>query len=573
MSQVLAAVEPQTSQQHGYDLIAQSLSDQGIDIFFALMGEDTAPVISAMVATHGVRQVVARHEAGAVLMADGYARLTGRVGVAIVSRGPGLTNALTALTAAKRSDTPLLLITGDKPTVPRPHMKDIEHDDVIAATGASSRRITEIADTPRVVAEAYARAAEGIPVVLNLPVNIIETVVETQPPRQALGPDGVTVLSGGAVADPVPPVDDGQIAAIIEMIAGSERPMILAGRGVAQSGAATAIELLAERIGAPLATSLLGKGLFGKHPLHVGISGGFATHRVVDLASETDLLLAFGARLPTFTTQDGELYQNARVVRVDRAAAPPQATIAIELFVHGDARAVAQALLAELPTAIDASRTQALREQLPTWSPESEITDQSTSDTVDGELLIAALDRLLPEDRTIVIDGGRFCSYACRTLTVRDPRDFIFTVNFGSMGLGMGTAIGATVADRNPLTVLVVGDGGFMMTLGEFETAVRYRLPLVVVVMNDECFGAEVFTLKRHGLPDHVARMPTPPLKNLAEGIGADGMTIRRLSDLDELKGRFDHLSRPLLIDCRINPDAEQENKFFDKLMDEAAEE
>jgi thiamine pyrophosphate-dependent acetolactate synthase large subunit-like protein len=571
MSQLAIKPVNRATQLHGYDVIAQAFADQGVDRLFALMGEDTAPIISAMVNTQGILHIPTRHESGAVLMAVGYARVTDRVGVALISRGPGLTNGLTAIRAAQYDHSPLLVITGDRAVAPDKdghvitHMKDIVHDDVIATTGAESWRLTDIADAPRLIAGAYGRAVQGVPVVLNLPVDVIHTPVEEAPESQARS-EPPFVISNGRRGDAVPPVDPAQIGEIAELIRGAKKPMIVAGRGAWHAGAEAVLLQLAERIGAPTATALLGKGLFDESPLHLGIVGGFATQRAIDWATTADVVLTFGASLNLFTTQDGFLFQQAKVVRVELAATPPPTPLLeIHMTVHGDAKAVAEALLEALEPELGAARLAELRETLPGWKPEDEIVDQSTADTVHGELLAVRINRLLPKERTIVIDGGRFCGYSCRTFTVEDPLDFMFTVWFGSMGLGMGSAVGAAFAERNPVTVLVIGDGGFMMTLNELETAVRFRLPLVVIVFNDGGFGSEVAILDRQGVPFNVAQFPTPDLDEIARGMGADGARIRSWEDVEKIDWSFANLERPLVIDCRINPLATEMPKFFDE--------
>jgi thiamine pyrophosphate-dependent acetolactate synthase large subunit-like protein len=557
-----------TGERHGWDVIAGSLADQGVDRFFGLMGEDSAPVVAAMVGDHGMRQIVARHESGAVLMADGYARVSGEVGVAVISRGPGLMNALTALTAVRRAGNPVLVVTGDRPAGPHvPHMKDISHDEVIAVTGAELHRASAVDDVPRVVAEAYARAATGRAVVLNLPVDVIRARVDESPPRARRNGDAPVVVWHGAVVEPAPPVDAAAAERVVRRLLTAERPMIVAGRGAAAAG--SAIAEIAERVGAPLATSLLGKGIFDGHPLHVGIVGGFATRLATEYASQTDCLVVFGASLSGFTTQDGDLFRDALVIRVDRAGAPPEPSLGVDVFIHADAREAAHAMLAALGAGpAEHPRASQVRARVRAWTPESEIVDQTTAEGLDGQLLAAKLDRLLPDRRTVVIDGGRFCSYACRTFSVRDSRDFHFTVNFGSMGLGMGTAVGAAAANRTPVTVLVIGDGGFMMTLPELETAVRYALPLLVLVFNDGGFGSEMQILKRHGLSDEVARMPTPSLAELAKGLGADGLTVNEWRDLESAAERFSDMRGPLVVDCRINPSADASSEYMTRIQD-----
>src|SRR6478735_809594 len=272
--------------------IGQTLHRLGGDVVFGLMGSGNLAVTNAIVASGG-RFVSARHETGALCMADGYARVSGRLGVASVHQGPGLTNAITGLTEAAKSRTPLLLLAADTPAVQLRSNFRIDQDALVESVGALSERVhspeSAVADTTRAVRRAL---LERRAVVLNLPLDVQAAQVELTPPPPA-----------PALA-PVAPSD---LEAVIAALAGAERPAIIAGRGAVLSGAGPALRALGERLGAVLATTAVGNGLFAGDRFDLGISGGFSTPVAQAQLKDSDLILAFGAALNQWTTRHGAL--------------------------------------------------------------------------------------------------------------------------------------------------------------------------------------------------------------------------------------------------------------------------
>ena len=238
-----------------------------------------------------------------------------------------------------------------------------------------------------------------------------------------------------------------------------------------------------------------------------------------------------------------------------------------DISVHGDARLAAEMLVAELENRSYRNagyRVHEVQERIASFNPMHSFQDRSTSGTLDPRTLMAALDRVLPRGRCLVVDSGHHINFSCAFLQVHEPSAFIFPVESFSIGLGMGTAIGAAIARPDRPTVLETGDGALMMTLGDLETAVRYKLPLVVVVCNNGGFGSEMGILRALGMPEESARFPTPSFAAIAKSIGAEGFTIATLDDLAAVGTRLGLAAdRPIVLDCIVNPDVRVDSLFL----------
>jgi thiamine pyrophosphate-dependent acetolactate synthase large subunit-like protein len=450
-------------------------------------------------------------------MADGYARVSGSVGVATVHQGPGLTNTLTALTEAARSRTPLVLIAAETTA----GNQALDQVGAAAGVGAVAVRMRHPTDA----VEAYRRARdERRPVVLNLPVDVLKGEAEAP-----------SVVLPTAPEAHRPTGEDVELLA--EALAVAARPLILAGRGAL--GAGPALAAVAEASGALLATTAAAHGLFAGHPRSLGIAGGFAAPPARRLLDEADLVLVFGASLNRWTTVDGALFSSARIVRVDTEE--PADVIA-------DAAAVAKALGArEL-------HGRGFPEPAP-YDRRDEIDDRSRSGLIDPRTLMVALDDLLPDDRAVAIDSGHFMGWPAMYLPISAPDQFVMAQAFQSVGLGLATGIGAAVARPDRVTAAFIGDGGARMSLMELDTAVRLGVPLLVVVVNDSGYGAEVHDFEPLGVDVELARFPDVDFAAVARGLGANAATVRRREDLEPVRDWAVRPEAPLLLDCKVNPE------------------
>jgi thiamine pyrophosphate-dependent acetolactate synthase large subunit-like protein len=530
------------------EVVASCLTDAGADVVFGVVGSGNFTVTTAL-QERGARFVASRHENGAACMADAYARVSGRLGVCTVHQGPGLTNAMTGLTEAAKARTPFILVAADTPPTDVRSNFRVDQAALAHSVGAVAERVnggrTAYADTMRAVRRAIGQRRA---VVLNLPLDV-------QAEEAAWPGDGRRSVAAAAPA-PAPEA----IAAMADVLAGAQRPCIIAGRGAVLSGAGPALEALGERAGAVLATSAMGHGLFDGSPWSVGISGGFASPLAAELIRSADVVLAFGAQLTRWTTRDGDLLgPDARLVQVDidgdRLGADPR----VDVTVAGDAALAATLLTEELerrrhePARL---RTDELRERITSrrWRDEP-YEDTSNAEHIDPRTLTLALDELLPRERTVVVDSGHFMGFPPMYLRVPDPAGFVFTQSFQSIGLGLANAIGAAIARPDRLTVAALGDGGAMMAIQELETAVRLQLPILFVIYDDAAYGAEVHHFGPHGHPLDTVRFPDTDFAAIARGMGADGAVIRSREGLGVVEEWLARRDRPFVLDAKVNPE------------------
>lgn len=538
----------------GYQAIATALKDMGVDTLYGVMGDGNMQFISSFVHDCGGRYVAARHEGGAVNLADGATRVLGgqSLGVATVTHGPGLTNAMTALTAAVRNRTPLLLVAGDLPRPAVRHNQKIDQAAVVAPTGAGYVCATTATGAEKQVQTAIRRAIlERRPIVLDI-ANDIQREEWANPVDTASLLTMLESMHGQRLRP-----DPDAIAVAARLLDQARRPVVLAGRGAVWAQAGKEIEALAERTGALLSTTLLAKSLFDDDPWSLGVAGAFGTGLATDLLGEADLVLAVGASLHSWTTSMGTVFPNATVVQIDSDAAAIGDFTAVDQVVLGDAREAVTAL-AEACAQREAGagfRTAAVREAIDSYDPRAGIVDTSPERRVDPRLALIELNEVLPAQRMVLSDGGHYWSYPSLYLDVPEPSSFVLAANFGSLGLGIGTAVGAATARPDRTAVLVVGDGGLLMSLPELETAARYALPMVVIVVNDSAYGSEVHSLRGQGFPVDTAQFPETDFARLAEGVGARGVTVRSLADIAQVADAVGSLDRPLVIDLKIDPD------------------
>jgi acetolactate synthase I/II/III large subunit len=531
------------------EAVGRALAGMGVDTVFGLMGSGNLAVTNAL-RDAGARCITARHETGAVCMADGYGRVSGRLAACSVHQGPGLTNAMTGLTEAAKSRTPLLVLAADMPGAAVRSNFRIDQVGLVEAVGATAERVHGPASAMADVARAVRRArVERRAVVLMLALDV----------QAAELPDGApaAVADGGAPAPPSPAAS--AVRALADLLAGARRPAIIAGRGAVLAGAGGPLRALGERTGAVLATSAVANGLFAGDPYDLGIAGGFATPLAARLLGEADVVVAFGAGLNQWTTSHGRLLaRDATVVQVDLDDEAIGAHRPVELGVVADAAATAEALvaaLAERPTAGAERRTPALAEEIAARRWRDEPYAASAADGVlDPRTLSIALDDLLPDERTVVVDSGAFMGWPSMYLRVPDAVGFVFPQAFQCVGLALGNAIGAAIARPDRLTVAALGDGGALMSLPELETLGRLGLPILVVIYDDAAYGAEVHHFGPMGEAVDLAQFPDTEFEALARAAGCHGLTARSLDDLGALREWLAAPDRPFVLDAKVDP-------------------
>ena len=537
------------------EVVGRTLAELGVRDAFGVLGSGNFLASQTMHAA-GVAFHHARHEGGAICMADGYARVSGRVGVCSVHQGPGFTNAMTGLTEAAKSRTPLLLIAGEAPAAALRSNFRLDQAGLARTVGAVAERVFSGASAADDVARAFRRAqVERRPVLLSMPLDIqaqpAPAQVTSARARRAPPAPSQGALPAG-LHRPAP--SPAAVADVAALIAAARRPVIIAGRGAVLAGARAPLEALGDAIGAVLATSAMGHGLFAGSPWAVGISGGFASPIARRLIADSDLVLAFGASLTRWTTRDGALInRNAKVVHVDLE--PDAAHRPVDVAVVGDAAATARALL-DAGVRNRRLRTDELAAEIAAGSWRDDPYDDVGGDGhVDPRTLSIALDTLLPDDRTIAVDSGHFMGFPPMYVRVPDPAGFVFTQAFQSIGLGLASGTGAAIARPDRLTVACLGDGGALMSLPELETLGRLRLPMLVVIYNDAAYGAEVHHFRPQGHPVELVQFPDTDFAAFARAAGARAVTVRDVDELAAIEPWLAERDGPLVVDAKITPD------------------
>ncbi|WP_371415367.1 thiamine pyrophosphate-binding protein [Citricoccus sp. SGAir0253] len=549
------------------EAVGTLIGRMGARRMFGVVGSGNFRVTNAM-ARAGVEFVAARHEMGAACMADAHARATGELTVLTVHQGCGFSNALTGIGEAAKAHSPVLVVTGDTPGDQRQSNFWVDQDKVAEGMGAVPERVHSPASAVRDVIRAVTTAVDQRrTVVLSLPLDLQNAEV---PEREVARLEQAAPPAGPLRSAPAPEAVD----RLAELLAGARRPVIVGGRGAA--GAVPGLRRLAEVTGALLTTSAAGRGLLQEDEWHLDVMGGFSTEGAAELIAGADVIVAFGAALNRWTTRGGELLRHATVAQVDDRREAFGFHHPVDLAVLGDAALTAEAVTAALAgrtgggdaaapgagAAVGYRTPEVARKVAASldWADqpfedtsEPVVEGEPGSGRIDPRLLTNVLDRMLPDERVVVPDGGNFNAYPAMHLRVPDHEGYCVPLAFQSIGLALSSAIGAAVALPGRVAVAGVGDGGFMMSLVELDTAVRLGLPLVVVVYNDNAYGAEVHHFVHETEDLDTVVFPETDIAAIAAGYGCHGLTVRQESDLEAVRDWVDGpRDRPLVIDAKI---------------------
>ncbi|MGI9821710.1 thiamine pyrophosphate-binding protein [Agromyces sp. Marseille-Q5079] len=525
-----------------------------LDHVFGLMGNGNAYFLDALERETEVAFTAVRHEAGGVVAADAHFRASGRIAAATATYGAGFTNTLTALAEAAQARVPLVLVVGDEPTSGR-RPWDVDQIALASAVGARTYTVGRTDAAATTVLAIEHALAYRVPVVLAIPYDVATREAGAFAPAPDLHlPEPLA---------PKGPFGSAVIGEIATALAGASRPFLLAGRGAWLAGAGEALGELADATGAITASTALGRGVFPDARYDLGVTGGFGAEGAMELVREADVAVVFGASLNQFTMRFGDLFApGTRVFQVDVAAAATHPNVGG--FVRGDAAVVARAIVESLDglDGLDAEASgwretvdvDALRAQ-PTAVRADGLADDGR---LDPRAVAQGIAELLPEDRVVVSDGGHFIGWANMYWPVASPDRMIMVgTAFQSIGLGFPSVPGAAAAKPESTIVLTTGDGGGLMALADLESAVRSAGGRgVAVVWNDAAYGAEVNLYGLKGLAREPMLIPETSFAGLATAVGAEGVVVRELADLDALARWAERPvdERPfLLLDCRIS--------------------
>ena len=532
------------TKHHVYQSIAQSLIDHEVQTLFGLMGDANLFIVDDFVRARNGTFVPVAYEGSAVLMALAYSKFKQSVGVATVTHGPGFTNCITALAEGVKGNTSMVLLCGDTPVIAPQNLQNIDQRELTKSTGAGFVQMRAPATAAEDIARAfYQTQVERRPVVLNMPADFMWEEVEHENVVLPVFENPGLVLEGDNLDD------------AIGMLASARRPVILAGGGAI--GAEESLIRLADRLEAPLATTLKAKAMFNDHPFNMDIFGTLSTPAAYDVIDKSDCVAAFGASLHHFTTDHGALMKGKRVIQINDTVSEIGRNYHPDAALVGDAALTADNIVKWLDEADIAPSgfTNELNSDTLTEHPPA-VLETTKEGTIGFVYALDKLDTALPENRIVTTDGGRFMTEVWCRVKAPDAKSFIATTNFGSIGIGLQHAIGACFAVPDRPVVLFTGDGGFMMAgINEFNTAVRLNQDLIVIVCNDSAYGAEHIQFVDRNIDPGLSQFEWPSFADVATALGGLGIQVETPEQLDIAIQAIQTRDRPLLIELMLDPD------------------
>jgi acetolactate synthase-1/2/3 large subunit len=527
-----------------YEALARAFADEGTHAVFTMMGDANMHWLNALDRI-GVDIFDVRHEGAGLAMADGYARASGEPGVCSTTGGPGTTQLATTLVVASRARSPVVAFCGDSAVGDRHDAQHFDQRPFAEAVEAGFVRVDGAASACDAVREAFLRARSGPgPVILSVPQDIQQEEVKDTAYEAS--------LTAGREAEAT--LDEAEVERAVALIQQAERPIVLVGRGAMNAGAGLQVIALADRIGALIATTLHAKNWLADHPWHLGISGGYGTKAARELLSSADCVIVVGASVSPYTSDQGALFRDATVIQIDRRSDLVMGDgRRADYALTADARLGVEALLARLPVRERPStglRTARVADELAQAYNDDSFVELEPG-TLDPRAACRLLDEAIPEHIALILGSGQQIRFP--TMLMRRPRPLIMAQHhFGCIGQGLTTAMGAVISTGRP-AMTIEGDAGLMMHLAEFETAVRYCLPLLVVAMNDQALGAEYHKSVAIGLDGNLTLIDTPDLGGVGVGLGGRGHLVRSLDELAVAATEFVDDPAPTLLDVRIS--------------------
>ncbi|RLI84801.1 MAG: acetolactate synthase large subunit [Archaeoglobales archaeon] len=527
------------------DAIVKALEKEGVKVAFGIPGGAIMEVYDALYDSN-IRHILSRHEQGAVHMADGYARATGKVGVAFATSGPGATNTVTGITTAYMDSSPIIVFTGQ---VPRAMIGNdaFQEADITGITMPVTKHnylVTNERDMLRIIKEAFYIALAGRPgpVLIDLPKDVTQADIEFNYPEK------VEIVGYKPRIQGHPR----QIKRAVELIMKSERPIILAGGGVRLSNAHPEVLELAEKIPAFVVTTLMGKGAIPEeHPLCLGFIGMHGTKYGNYAIMDSDLIIAVGCRFSDRTVgRFDEFAPDAKIIHIDIDPAEIGKNVRVDVPIVGDAKHV----LREIIKMVEFKARKEWFEHVSELRRSYPLRYNFKEDVIKPQFVVNKVYEVFP-DAIVTTEVGQCQMWAAQYFKVKYPRQFITSGGLGTMGFGFPAAIGAKVAFPDRVVVDIAGDGSFLMNIQELATAVDYGINVVVCVLNNAYLGMvrqwqELFYNKRYSATR--LRYPELSFEKVARGFGAYGITVERPSEVKDALKEAGDVDKPVVIDFYV---------------------
>ena len=533
---------------NGSEIIAECLLEQGVDTVFGYPGGAVLNIYDALYKySDKITHILSSHEQGASHAADGYARTTGKCGVVIATSGPGATNLVTGIATAYMDSIPMVAITGNvtNDLLARDSFQEVDICGITLPITKHNFIVKDIKDLANVIRKAFKIAMSGRkgPVLIDIPKDVTGAKCE----YEKVEPEKI-------INELISEQADFNIAA--DIIKNSKRPMIYMGGGVVSADAEKELLEFAEKIDCPIASSVMGLGGFpSSHRLFmgtIGMHGGYETGKATD---NCDLIIAVGARFSDRVAGDREKFgKNAAIIQLDIDKAEINKNVKIDCCVLGDLKDT----LKKLSDTVEEIKHDEWVAQVEEWGKNSSVTETPKSDIYAHPYhIIEEVRNLTSDDDIIVTDVGQHQMWVSQKYRFEKPRTWCTSGGLGTMGYGMGAAIGSSVANPDKRVVLFTGDGSFHMNLNELATVRSYNLPIVIVVLNNTVLGMvrqwqKLFYGRRFSQTDPHRKTD---FAAVAEGFGIKGMVIHNDDEVADVLAKAFALNEPVVIDCKISPD------------------
>jgi len=550
----------------GAQILLECLKREGVEVIFGYPGGAILPLLEEM-SKWDFKFILVRHEQGAVHAADGYARASGKVGVCLVTSGPGATNTVTGIATAYMDSVPLVVFTGQVPV----HLignDAFQEADIVGITRPCTKHnylVTDVKDLARIVREAFYIASTGRPgpVLVDLPKNVLTAETEFHYPEKVEVRGYKPTLEGHML----------QIQRAASLILKARQPVIYAGGGVVISGASEELIRLAELLDIPVTTTLMGLGGFpGVHPLFLGMLGMHGTYQANMAVMECDVLIAVGARFDDRVTGKVEAFSpKSKKIHIDIDPTSIKKNVHVDIPIVGDCKRVLRRLLEVIEKS--GHNLREYRQRLSEWHQQIEIWKKQheeflrgynsrPSDRIKPQFVIQKLYELTGGEAIITTEVGQNQMWAAQYFKVNKPRTFLTSGGLGTMGYGFPAAIGAQVAFPDRLVIDIAGDGSIQMNIQELATAVQHNLPVKVAILNNGYLGMvrqwqELF----HNKVYYGSRLWewNPDFVKLAEAYGAVGLRATRPEEVEPVIREALKIPKPVLMDFWV----EQEENVY----------
>ncbi|MBW1720454.1 MAG: biosynthetic-type acetolactate synthase large subunit [Deltaproteobacteria bacterium] len=535
----------------GAQIIMKALQEEGVDTIFGFPGGAVLDIYDALVKTD-LRHVLVRHEQGAVHAADGYARASGKVGVCLVTSGPGATNTVTGIASAYMDSVPLVVFTGQVPTalIGNDAFQEV---DIVGITRPCTKHnylVKDVEELGRTIKEAFfiARSGRPGPVLIDLPKDLVQAKTSNRPIKE------VRLRSYHPTYEP----NSKQLPKVVKLLKEAKRPLVFTGGGVILSKASEELRRFVAKIHAPVTSTLMGLGGFpASDPLWLGMIGMHGTYRANMSSGECDLLIAIGVRFDDRVTGRTDAFApNAKIVHIDIDPTSIRKNIPVTVPIVGDCRITLEKLNALLETEDLGNIKEKRRpwlDQIEEWKSTMPL-DYEQSDVIKPQFVVEKLYELTRGEAIITTEVGQNQMWAAQYYHFDRPNCFITSGGLGCMGFGFPAAIGAQIACPDKLVIDIAGDGSIQMNIQEMATAVQYNLPVKVAILNNGYLGMvrqwqELFYDRCYA---HTEMSCAPDFVKLAEAYGAVGLRATKPEEVEGIIKEALSVQRPVIMDFQV---------------------